>query len=72
MTGSTVQANKILKLLRDCECSRLQRATLEMAYELVTPTLRRQLVNVAVAGHAAEPRVQAAAIFSTGTGRNHS
>ncbi len=72
MTGSIVKTNRTLKILRSCERSRLQRATLEAAYELVTPTLRRQLVSTAAAGRATEPCVQATAIFATGTGGNHS
>ena len=68
MSGSIPKLKKTLKILRGCEWSRLQRTTLEAAYELVTPTLRRKLAT----DRAAQPRAQAAALFATGTGGTHS
>lgn len=72
MIGSTSSTKKALKILRSCERSRLQRALLEAAYELVTPTLRRTLAKSSADSQAARPRAQADTTYSARTGGNHS
>ena len=68
MSGQRSKTKKTLKILRGCEQSRLQRAVLVAAYELVTPILRGTLTT----GSAAQPRSQTTAILATGTGGNPS
>jgi hypothetical protein len=72
MTGSIDKTNRTLRIFRGSEGVRLQRTTLETAYELVMPTPRRPLAPGSAAFSAAEERVQATTTFATGTGGNPS
>jgi hypothetical protein len=45
MVGADKRIRKLLKVQRDCECSRLEGQVMAAAYELVTPLRRRALIT---------------------------